>query len=234
MYRKHLLAMMLCLVLLFAALPVLGQGELHGYDGAYQYVAFGTYPHTKEGGVQPIVWRVLQVQNDVAYLLSDQIIDVKRIDGDQWNYKGWLSSELHAWMQEDFIQAAFTVEEQQALHADDELGRASLPSSDDIKNKAFGFVNDKSRFFYGTEYAFSQGLYSYTRGKYSPIFTRTVSSKPHAHRSTKVDGSIGFIGVESDDLGFLPVIWLDTSKVQVQSGSGSQMDPLMLTPREKL
>ena len=88
MYRRRLLPVILCLLLLLAALPVLGQEQLRGFDGSYQYVAFGNYPHTKEGETQPIVWRVLQVQDGVAYLLSDQIIDLAL---DWTNLNLWLN-----------------------------------------------------------------------------------------------------------------------------------------------
>lgn len=226
MRAKHLLVPILCLCLLASALPAFAQVQLMG--GGSQYVTFGSYPHTAAGEKQPILWRVLWAGQGRAYLMSDKILDVKRVDGDQRNYKGWLSSELHAWLQAEFIPMAFTAEEQAALTQEGDLGRVSLPSSDDIKNREYGFVNDKSRFFYGTDYAYAQGLYSYTRNKHSPIFTRTISSKAHAHRSTKVDGGIGYIGVESDDLGLLPVIWVDTTKLQALSGSGAAMDPLVL------
>ncbi|MDD4080051.1 MAG: DUF6273 domain-containing protein [Eubacteriales bacterium] len=225
------LSLILCLCLLAVSLPAAAQTQLQGYSGGYQYAAFGSYPQTGAGEKQPILWRVLWAGPERAYLLSDKILDVKRVDGDQWQYKGWETSELNAWLNTAFIEEAFTLEEQAALAGEEGLGRVSLPSSDDIKNRDYGFINDKSRYFYGTDYAFSQGLYSYTRGKHSPIFTRTISSRAHAHRATKVDGSIGFIGVESDDLGLLPVIWLDLTKVQALSGSGTQFDPLLLAPR---
>ena len=230
MRKKQLTILILCLCLAAPVHLALAQVQLTG--GGSQYVAFGSYPHGASGERQPIIWRVLQAGQNQAYLLSDKILDVKRVDGDQRSYKdkGWLKSELHAWLQTEFLTAAFSPEEQAALREDAELGRVSLPSAEDIKNKDFGFTSNKSRFFYGTDYAFSQGLYSYTRNKHSPIFTRTISSKAHAHRSTKVDGAIGFIGVESDDLGLLPVIWLDTQKVQALSGSGTLTDPLVLAP----
>ncbi|MGI6695648.1 MAG: DUF6273 domain-containing protein [Christensenellales bacterium] len=228
MRKHHFINLILCLILLASALPAAAQVQLTG--GSVQYVTFGSYPATADGQKQSIVWRVLWADPGRAYLLSDKILDVKRVDGDQRNYKGWLSSELHAWLQSEFIPAAFSPEEQAALLEEGDLGRVSLPSSDDIKNKDFGFADNKSRYFYGTDYAYAQGLYSYTRNKHSPIFTRTISSKKHAHRSTKVDGAIGFIGVESDDLGLLPVIWLDLSQVQQVSGIGAPMDPMVLAP----
>ena len=230
MRKTRCLSLILCLCLMAVSLPVMARVQLQGYSGGYQYVTFGSYPQTAQGEKRPILWRVLWAGPGRAYLLSDRILDVKRIDGDQWQYQGWPSSELNAWLQTAFIDTAFTEKEQAALAEEEGLGRASLPSSDDLKNQDFGFASDRSRYFYGTDYAFSQGLYSYTRGKHSPVFTRRISGRAHAHRATKVDGSIGFIGVESDDLGLLPVIWLDVDKVQALSGSGLEHDPLVLVP----
>lgn len=229
MRKIRRLSLILCLLAL--SVSALAQVQLQGYSDGYQYVTFGSYPQTEQGAGQPILWRVLWAGPERAYLLSDKILDVKRIDGNQWQYKGWAASELNAWLQTAFIDSAFTPQEQAALTEEADLGRVSLPSAEDIKNRDFGFTNDKSRYFYGTDYAYTQGLYSYTQGKHSPIFTRTISSRTHAHRATKVDGAIGYIGVESDDLGLVPVIWLDLGKVRMLSGSGLEHDPLVLTSR---
>ena len=231
---KSVLALLLSLMLL---LPLMASGEvaLQGFaqQARYQYVYYGHYPQAKDGEKQPILWRVLSVQGGVAYLLSDKILDVKRIHGDQWKYPGWLKSELHAWLQESFVKEAFSEEELAALQADAELGYVSLPSSDDIKAKEFGFKDDKNRFFWGTPWAYEQGLYSYGRGAHSPIFTRSLSNQKHAHRATKIRGAIGFIGVESDDLGVVPVIWLSMAGINMAGGSGTQKDPYRLTAGEQ-
>lgn len=222
-------------LLIVLPLAAVMEAPLQGWAAqrAWQYVQFGRYPQDAGGAVQPIRWRVLDVQDGVAYLLSDQILDVKRIDGDQWNYKGWFHSELHAWLQTEFLDEAFTPEEKKALHEDPELGYVSLPSSDDVQNKAYGFLSAKDRYFYGTPHAFAQGLYRYGRNdSYSPIFTRTPSNRAHAHRSTKIRGGIGFIGVESDDLGMMPVIWLKMDWVNSLAGAGTLTKPLQLVPVE--
>lgn len=230
MLRKRLFILALALCLL--ALGATAQAPLRGYDKAqgYQYVSFGSYPQGAQGELAPILWRVLQVEGGIAYLMSEYILDVQRVSGDQWNYKGWESSELFAWLNKDFIDKAFSEEEQQALHEDEALGRASLPSAPDLQNKDIGFGTDVSRRIQGTPWALSQrGLYQYSSRNYSPIWMRTPSQQKHAHRSTKSGGAMGFIGVESDDLGVCPVIWLEMDKVSAQ-GSGSLEAPLVLSP----
>lgn len=225
----------LVLVLCVLGSMALAQEELHGYtvEQGHQYLLFGSYPQGEQGEAAPIVWKVLQVQDGLTYLMSEKILDVRRVSGDQWKYKGWESSELYAWLNEDFLQAAFSPEEQVALHEDETLGFVSLPSVDDLQNKALGFGTDVSRRIYGTDYALAQrGLYSYSSRGYSPVWTRTPSRKTHAQRATKINGKIGFIGVESDDLGVCPIIWLKLDSVSIADGEGSQAAPYILQAQE--
>lgn len=221
----------LLMVLCIFSSSAFALGDIHGYTQTqgYQYLLIGSYPQGAQGETAPIVWRVLKVHAGLAYLMSDRILDVRRVSGDQWNYKGWEGSELYAWLNGDFMRAAFSPEEQAALHPDEALGYVSLPGAQDLQDKSLGFGTDLSRRIAGTAYALEQrGLYSYARRSYSPIWTRTPSQHTHAQRATKINGRIGFIGVESDDLGVCPVIWLKLDAVSVIGGGGSQASPFVL------
>ena len=64
---------------LAALLPVLASGEeglLRGYsrEEGYVYLTLGEYPQTEDGGVEPILWRVLETDGEKAYLLSEYIL----------------------------------------------------------------------------------------------------------------------------------------------------------------
>ncbi len=225
----------LLLIMCMMSSTALAQGDIRGYsaDQGHQVLLFGSYPQGEQGEAAPIVWIVLKVQDGLAYLMSEKILDVRRVSGDQWNYKGWESSELFAWLNGDFMQAAFSFEEQAALHGDETLGYVSLPSAEDLQDKALGFGTDLSRRVYGTAYALARrGLYSYSSRGYSPIWTRTRSQQTHAQRATKINGKIGFIGVESDDLGVCPVIWLKLDSIAVIGGDGSPEAPFILRTQE--
>lgn len=230
--RRMIAAALACMAVLLPAHAL----ELGGYEkgSGYRYVSFGNYPQGEQGEVLPIVWRVLDSRDGLLYAMSEYILDVRRIDGDQWNYKGWRSSELYPWLNGEMLQTAFTIEERAALHEDEELGFLSLPSLEDIRNPSYGFPDDKSRQLVGTPYALAQrGLYRYSGRAYSPVWTRTSSQKTHAHRSTKSGGGIGFIGVESDDLGLIPVIWLKEEALSVLSGEGTLGSPYVLAVKEE-
>ena len=110
--------------------------EFRGYspEQGYQYFTFGSYPQAEDGAALPILWRVLEQEDGVLYAVSDAILDVGRIDGDQWDYKGWTQSELYTRLNTDVLNTAFSAEEQTALQEYPELGFISLPSAEDIKN----------------------------------------------------------------------------------------------------
>ncbi|HHU03044.1 MAG: hypothetical protein ACOX54_10360 [Christensenellales bacterium] len=225
-WRRRFVSILLVSLLL--ASGALAQVAGYNDNFGYNYLYFGSYPQGANGEVAPIIWRVLGVEDNVAYLMSEYLLFAARIHGDQRNYPGFEKSELNGRLNSEFFDAAFTDEDKGAMVSNEELGYVSLPSVDDLRNKAFGFKKKSDYFFVGTPYALNNGLFRYSSKKYSPLWTRTRSSKSHANRSTKVDGAIGFIGVESDDLGITPVIWLDLSKVEVVSGAGTLDAPFTL------
>ena len=228
MKKKPLLALVLLLCLLLPqAFAQSDWQKPYNKDSGYTYVHFGRYPQTKEGEEQPILWRVLESTDGVVYLLSESILDVAMLHSVAFGYPGWAEADVNLWLQKDFIQKAFTEEEQAALK-ETELGRASLPSSDDLKNKAYGFATNQSRRALGTPWADSQGLFFYRHKGHSPYWTRTPSDRPHAHRSIKLEGNLGYLGVTNRDMGIRPVIWLVAAQVEVRSGSGSLADPYLL------
>ena len=225
---------LLALIILGALLSDTGLaadgGWFRPYDGAsgYCYVAFGRYPNDPGGAEAPILWRALQLEGGTVYLMSEYLIEVSRLHSVAFGYPGWDKADLNLWLNGEFIQKAFSPAEAAALTEQPDLGRVSLPSADDIKNAEFGFDSDKARRATGTPWADSRGLFFYRHKGHSPYWTRTPSAKDFAHRTTKLEGNIGYLGVTADDLGVRPVIWLALDKVAVAGGSGSQADPFLL------
>ena len=62
--------------------------ELRGYDQkeGYQYVYLGAFPQEADGAVKPILWRVLSVEDQQAYLLSEYILFNNRVHPDDQEY----------------------------------------------------------------------------------------------------------------------------------------------------
>ena len=232
MRLKRWLAQVILAALMLSQAQAAGAPWFQPYDktAGYHYVAFGSYPYEKDGTVRPILWRMLRQEGGRVYLLSEYLIEVSRLHSVAFGYPGWDKADLNLWLNGEFIDKAFTPAEAAALTEEPELGRVSLPSDADIKDKALGFDSDQSRRAIGSPWADSRGLFFYRHKGHSPYWTRTPSTKDFAHRTTKLEGNIGYLGVTADDLGVRPVIWLDQSLVQVQSGSGAMMDPFVLVP----
>ena len=103
-------------------------------------VEFGTY------GGKPIVWRVLEVKDQTAFLLSDQILDSRRYN-DSTSGAIWKDSTLRAWLNGEFYETAFSEDERagivQSAHPDSEgsgkiYDYVTLLSFDESVTKEYG------------------------------------------------------------------------------------------------
>ena len=256
--------LLMCMLLSFAAVYANAEDEfaLRGYDKAagYQYIQLGEFPQDADGTVRPILWRVLSVENDQAYLLSEYVLFNNRIHPDDKEYiafggafnqtemfnllngpfegnpvsleeraallKDWRVGRIHI-ATTSFKDQAFTQEELSMLITDDELGTVFLATANDLKNRDYGFVSDKSRMAYGTEYAQETGLFVYQNGS-SPYWTRTQSgTHTYGTRCTKVKGSIGYIRCVVMNEGCRPAIRLNLKDLSPLGGSGAKDDPFV-------
>ncbi len=230
MFKKGCIVLLALLLLCTAA----GAEDIHGYDkkqGGYSYVSFGTFPLDAAGNEAPILWRVLEVKDQEAYLLTEYIVDVHYVHLDTQAYYSmkWEDSDLYAYLQTDFMNRAFTAEEQAALLQRTEDGAlVTLAQIDDIRNKEYGFADNKSRLCTGTDYAKSIGLYQY-QDKKSPWVSRNKSKdRPMQQRRVMDDGKLGTVPCGNVDLGIRPVVYVDLSQLVVSSGSGTKDDPFLL------
>ena len=89
---------------------------------AGDYVTFGHYPQTASGKDQtPIVWLVLEVRGNQAFLLSKYGLDhVKETYDHQTDPKylpvlTWEDCKIRKWLNSDFLKKAFTAGEQKAI-----------------------------------------------------------------------------------------------------------------------
>ena len=78
-------------------------------------VTYGTYPQTEEGtDSTPIEWIVLDRDGDRALLISKYGLDQKRYH-DETASVTWETCNLRTWLNSDFLQQAFSPEEQAAI-----------------------------------------------------------------------------------------------------------------------
>ena len=243
---RRIAALLLAVLLLVPA--ALAEEGLRGYDkkDGYVYLTLGTFPQTAEGGVEPILWRVLQVKDGRAYILSEYVLQARRIHGDYKQYANkptakysgfngdFTQTEMAQYLNGDFT-GNFTAGELALLSADETLGLFTLLSSDELKDPKLGFSKDADRKAWGTEYAKANGLFVYgsSRGNHSPYWSRTQSSSnTQGARCIKSKGELGYINVITEDEGMRPACWLDMTKVVILSGTGTMEDPYVLMTAE--
>ena len=73
---------------------------------------------------QPIEWRVLAIQDDKALVVSEKLLALRQyqdysFDGKpgygDYNYSTWAECSLRSWLNNDFLKAAFSEQEKQAI-----------------------------------------------------------------------------------------------------------------------
>ena len=101
-------AVMICILSLPATAD--GYGIANAQKGTT--VTFGHYPQTVEGTDQtPIEWQTLDVRNGKALLISRYSLDVIPYNTERAGVT-WETCSLRAWLNSEFLHAAFTEEEQ--------------------------------------------------------------------------------------------------------------------------
>jgi hypothetical protein len=229
----------IAVVFLFSILPAVSWAEIKGYEKStgYEYIALGVYPQTEQGEQQPIIWRVLEVTDEYAYLLCEYILFNYRVHEDYKEYEqireAFHQTEIFSILNGEFLDSAFSPAESALLIEDQALGKIFLVDADDIKNKEYGFTDNKSRQGFGTPFAVANGLFKYRntahgRGS-SPYWTRSPSSTLLSGvRCTKADGSIGYIRCVVMNEGIRPALRLSlTAKFY---GAGTMTDPYRIVP----
>ena len=138
----RLAALLAALVLL--ASTASAEGTLRGYtkEEGYVYLHLGQYKQTADGGVLPILWRVLTTDDEKSYLLSEYILFARALHNDRKEYakfKGdFAQTELCNYLNTTFAEEAFTEEELDMLLPCENYGKVFLITRKDMENKSIG------------------------------------------------------------------------------------------------
>ena len=122
------------------------------------YIKFGNYPQTAVGGILPIEWQVLAIENNKILVISRYGLDANRFDGGSNN---WRNSEIRKWLNGDFYNKAFTDQEKKYINLSNlsDLGTTDnvfLLSKEEAEKY---FANDNVRRCKATDYAKKNGAW---------------------------------------------------------------------------
>ena len=188
----------------------------------------------------PILWRVLQVEDGKAFLLSEYILFPSPMHESDREYreigKDFSQTYLSGRLNGEFADRAFTDAEKAAIVPHEDFGRVFILCADDLKNKAYGFGKIKKNKAWATEYAIRAcGAFVYltTDGNHSPYWVRDQEkSYPAGARCTKKDGSVGYYNCKNPEEGARPALYLDIAKLKITEGDGTKENPFRLSAEE--
>ena len=129
---KKCIAILLVLAWMLGAYALAEDSALRGFDKkqGYQYVQLGEFPQDADGTVRPILWRVLSVDEEQAYLLSEYILFNNRVHPDDKEYiafdAAFNQTEMYELLNGPFEGNPIPLEEQEKLKAKERLGRVHI------------------------------------------------------------------------------------------------------------
>ena len=146
-------------------------------DPQREIVTFGHYPQTKDGSdATPIEWYVLERDGSKALVISRFGLDAKPYHNKSFGKTTWEACSLRGWLNDAFINAAFTREEQAAVlssRIDNSAAQGnskwSGKGSRDTEDRVFllscaeverYFDSAKARICRPTEYAAANGAFA--------------------------------------------------------------------------
>lgn len=123
-------------------------------------ITFGAYEqdNNTRNGKEPIEWQVLEIKGGRALLISKYGLDAKRYNTSRTDVT-WATCTLRSWLNRDFMNAAFTGEEQ---------GRIALTNVDNSKSQGYsgwstnGGSNTQDKIFF-LSYAEANRYFGVTR-----------------------------------------------------------------------
>ena len=188
-----------------------------------EIVTFGTYPQIRYSGeAQPIAWRVMDVQDGKALLLSDKVLDMVRFN-EKYQDVTWETSLLRAWLNGRFYETAFSGGEKAAivsvaLHTPDNAKHGTKGGAD-TEDKVFALsIEELERYFPAaadrraapTGHAAEDGVYTYGETGYAIWWLRSPGYVQYAASRVGVGGTVA--DTIYDDVrahrGVRPALWV--------------------------
>lgn len=182
-------------------------------------IIFGNYDYANT----PIEWRVLDIEDDKALLISQYALDCKRYNEESIN-TSWEKCTLRKWLNKEFLNAAFDHAEQNLIQlstvtADENPEYDYVNQGNDTKDKVFllsakeaeqYFKNDEDRKCNPTKFATNKGAYKSDEGQ-CWWWLRSLGYNTSYATFVDTDGSVDFYGygVNRNDDSVRPALWIN-------------------------
>lgn len=144
------------------------------------FVSFGRYAQNADGEETPLEWLVLENDGCAALLISRYVLEYRSFH-DQFQSVTWEKSSLRRWLNGDFLNQAFTADEQARIFLVDVIAEKNPQYSTNpganTKDKVFlPSLSDMKDFFHGD------------RSRMAAATVRALGQAPLKNDFDKVDG----------------------------------------------
>lgn len=208
-------------------------------------VYFGTYWQNDTNGdgiadqndaKEPIKWRVLQVDGDDVFLMSDKNLDCQKYNNKEVDVT-WETCSLRTWLYSNFYRKAFSTAEQNAIKVttvvndknevygtsggNTTIDKVYIPSIKEVTNTNYGFVDYNSRSVTrkakNTAYTMNCYINQSNVSQYGVWWIRTPGAN---HQQAAIVDGPGYVfgdsyysglSVANEDVGVRPVMHISLS-----------------------
>lgn len=246
MVRRLVTSLLVLIVLFCAAAPASAAGFsvdylpetdaerlVRGYDAeeGYIYMYWGRYPYTAEGDIMPVLWKVLAVEDDYAFLFSQYVIDFAQYHTEKVDLPEWKDNAIYTTLNEDIRQIMFTDEELKAVRYSEELGWLFYLSNLQLRTVAYGFQHwqlnpQKERECAPTPYAMTHPEAWKDNASGNTWYFSTGIPRRGFHNLIGYDGHTS-TAANNRYGGVRPGCYVDLSMLDNATGSGTLEDPYM-------
>lgn len=194
----------LVLIAVFVVVPAFNKNPFKGCQVG-DVVEFGSYEQDGDtsNGKEPIEWRVLAVEGNRAYVVSQKGLDAHAFNADMDDGNDWNSSDLKKWLENDFASQAFTGDEMKEIDDDPTL------LSVDEANKYF--MSDKDRQCGPTDRLKQQWDWDSDDNSACYWWLRSPGDSSHRAARVSTDGVVSSDGYYVDESTFAvrPALWIN-------------------------
>lgn len=243
---KKIFVLFLIMMLVCTGIAAAEDTQLRGYikGQGYQYIHFGQYPYDRKGNVEPVLWRILEVKDGKALLLTEQIIDCRQVIDvtdekaiKNYTYRRithYTESDLYTWLNTEALDTLLGDSVMRnALVPDEWGGKFFILSDEQFLNVDYGFTNDrwneqKPRQATVTPYGKKRGVYeSNENGKASYWVNAIKEVEGYKLQLVGYDGHMSWGAYSRKNVGVRPSVQLDLAQLEVVSGTGTKKDPFV-------
>lgn len=186
------------------------------------FIQFGLYPQTADGEAKPILWRVVDVSEKKALVISEWILFFQSVV--QRSKDPWVSTDLYTYLNTAFITDAFSDSERDRI-METSLGKMYLLSVDQANDASLGFADNDSRRALDTEFSALEKTEQHNAWWLLPDITGSTGKVAYV----KVNGVVASYAQENT-LGVRPVCLLNIGDLVIASGEGSKGNPFRFGP----